>query len=161
MIFTLCLVLILYIFSMLISVQYDAPALKASSVNAMVLLSGVFSPHNDPGAVSLDRFSEDALSELFVGDETEDSSPAEGDVLVEEFTFSPVAIRFVLSSIDGSFDDREIFYEERSFQTLRQLYVEGRTSIAFTRSENFVRVVDESDPRAARMPGRLVVEVIV
>lgn len=160
MIFTLCLVLVLYIFSMLISVQYDAPTLKASSVNAMVLVSGVFSAQNDPGVVSLDRFSEESLSDLFVSEEAEASSPEEGDVLVEEFRFSPVAARFMLSSTDGSFEDKELFYEERTFQTLRRLYVEGRSSVVFERSENLVRVVDESDP-LVRMPGKLVIEVIV
>ncbi len=158
MIFTVCLVLVLYIFSVLISVQYDAPTLKATSFNAMVLFSDAFSPPNDPGTIALGRFSKESLLDLFVS-ESEEASYEE-EVLVEEFIFAPVGIRVELSSIDGSFDTRELFYEQRTFEVLRGLYIDGRSTVSFVRSENLVRVIDESEP-SVRMPGKLVIEVIV
>ena len=159
LIFTLCLILIMYIFGMLISVEYDARAVKAESAAALLVFSDVFSHPDDPSAISLERFVASRLEGIYPPDDevVDDDS----ETIVRELRFAPISARLELSSIEGAFETRELFYEEETFARLREFYVSReRSSVRFVRSENLVRVIDPEDVSRTHL-GLLTIEVLV
>lgn len=156
---TLCLIVIIYIFSVLISVEYDARGIRAESALALFVFSDVFSHAADPSAISLERFASSSFEQhypLIEVDHVEDS-----EVVVRELRFAPMSARITLSSMDGSFDERVIFYEQDTFESLQELYIgRDRSRVRYARSENIVRVITDSEP-VRTVLGRMTVEVFV
>jgi hypothetical protein len=158
--FAVCIVLILYIFSALLSLDYDADSLRARSFANMIILSDVFASEDQPGVIMLDRFGDGTLESLFLAYSTETSADVGDEPLVEELVFAPAAARLRLVGFDDSFEEREAFYEKETFETLRELYVGGGESVRYQRSVHFVRVVDPEDAFVV-IPARLEIEVVV
>ena len=144
---------------MLIDVDYDARAVRAETGAALFVFSDAFSHPADPSALSIERFAAASLYELYPPVDREEES--EDDVLVRELRFSPLSARLELSSIEGTFQTLEVFYEKDTFEQLREFYVSReRSNVRFVRSENIVRVINDSDPSRTHL-GLLTVEVIV
>lgn len=158
LLFTLCLILVMYIFAMLINVDYDARGVRAESAVALLVYSDAFSYGDDPSAIDIERFTESSLEAIFPPIESEEESD---DVIVRVLRFAPVSARLELTSIDGMFESREVYFEQETFERLRELYLgRDRSAIRFVRSENLVRVINASDPSWTHL-GRLTVEVLV
>lgn len=154
---TLCLILIVYIFSVMITVDYDPQGLRVDSALALLAHTDVFSHEHDSRAIALERFTAASIESAIPPLVTEEDSG--DDTIVEVLVFPRLAARLTLSSIDGGFEDVEVYYEEESFEQLSQLYVSGaRSSIRFGRSENLVRVLDE---HGRPLLGQLSIEVVV
>lgn len=162
---TLCLIIVIYIFSVLISVDYDARSLHAESSLALFAFTDAFSHPDDPSAISYEKFSEATLTDIYPLMEQPD--PDDEEVLVRELRFAPVSARLTLTSMDELLEESEIpfekitlSYEEESFDALRELYIDReRSAIRYARSENVVRVV--LDDSARTVLGRLTIEVLI
>ena len=161
LVFAMSLVLILYIFAVAISVDYDPVGLKADTTIAQFLYSDVFTSPHDRSAIALERFTDSSIEQAYPSMDSEEADPDSDRPIIDVLVFAPISARFVLTSLDGSFDTREVYYERDTFMRLRELYIgRERSSIAFARAHNIVRVINESEPERI-MPARLTIEVIV
>lgn len=153
----LCLVLIVYIFSVFINVDYDAQAVRADHAVATILFSDAFSHSEDPDAIDLSQFTGEAIAEIYPLIEREEQE----DVLVEVLEFAPISARLTLSSLGEPFETTVVYYEQDTYETLEEFYLEGaRSSIRYARSENLVRVYPEPDSAEPTL-ARLTIEVLI
>lgn len=156
LLFAISLVLILYIFATIITVTYDPNTLMAESFATEIASSQAFENPAYPNRISLEDFTNDSLNTTFKW-----KSPAQSSNLVTTLVFAPVSARVTLSSLDGSFGQKAVYFQRGTFDALNQLYIQSaHSSVVLAKDTEIVRVIDEKDPDVT-MPGLLTIEVLV